>query len=73
MGGQFKVPFSMEVGTGYTNVEFASRSIISVLYPDAAGGFRAPGVDVHGDLAGGRFQYWTGIFNGKGLLIQHHE
>ncbi len=35
MGGQFKVPFSMEVGTGYTNVEFASRSIISVLYPDA--------------------------------------
>ncbi len=71
MGGQFKVPFSMEVGTGYTNVEFASRSIISVLYPDAGGGFRAPGVDVHGDLAGGRFQYWTGIFNGKGLLTSN--
>ena len=39
MGGQYKVPFSMEVGTGDTNVEFADRSIVSVLYPDAAGRF----------------------------------
>ncbi len=46
----------------------ADRSIISVLYPDAGGAFRAPGVDVHGDLAGGRLQYWVGIFNGQGLL-----
>jgi phosphate-selective porin len=68
MGGQFKVPFSMEVGTGDTNVEFAERSINAVLYPDAAGAFRAPGIDVHGDLAGGRAQYWVGVFNGKGLL-----
>ncbi len=68
MGGQYKVPFSMEVGTGDTNVEFAERSINSVLYPDAAGAFRAPGVDAHGDLVDGRAQYWVGIFNGKGLL-----
>src|SRR5579862_479959 len=68
MGGQYKVPFSMEVGTGDTNVEFADRSIVSVLYPDAAGSFRAPGVDIHGDLADGRAQYWAGVFNGKGLL-----
>jgi phosphate-selective porin len=68
MGGQYKVPFSMEVGTGDTNVEFAERSINSVLYPDAGGSFRAPGVDVHGDLADGRAQYWVGIFNGQGLL-----
>jgi phosphate-selective porin len=68
MAGQYKVPFSMEVGTGDTNVEFADRSIVSVLYPDAAGTFRAPGVDAHGDLAGGMVQYWGGIFNGKGLL-----
>jgi len=68
MGGQYKVPFSMEVGTGDTNVEFFERSIISVLYPDAAGTFRAPGVDVHGDLKDGRAQYWAGVFNGKGLL-----
>ena len=68
MGGQYKVPFSMEVGTGDTAVEFADRSIVTVLYPDAGGGFRAPGVDVHGDLYDGRFQYWGGVFNGKGLL-----
>jgi phosphate-selective porin len=68
MGGQFKVPFSMEVGTGDTNVEFAERSINAVLYPDAGGAFRAPGMEVHGDLAGGRAQYWVGVFNGQGLL-----
>jgi phosphate-selective porin len=68
MAGQYKVPFSMEVGTGDTNVEFADRSIVSVLYPDAAGAFRAPGIDAHGDLAGGRATYWVGVFNGKGLL-----
>jgi len=37
MGGQYKVPFSMEVGTADTSVEFYNRSIISVLYPDAGG------------------------------------
>jgi phosphate-selective porin len=68
MGGQYKVPFSMEVGTADTAVEFADRSINTVLYPDAAGAFRAPGVDAHGDLFEGRAQYWVGIFNGKGLL-----
>jgi phosphate-selective porin len=68
MGGQYKLPFSMEVGTADTNVQFADRSINSVLYPDAGGAFRAPGVDIHGDLAGGRAQYWVGVFNGQGLL-----
>ena len=68
MGGQYKLPFSMEVGTADTNVQFAERSINSVLYPDAGGAFRAPGVDIHGDLAGGRAQYWVGVFNGQGLL-----
>jgi phosphate-selective porin len=71
MGGQYKVPFSMEVGTGDTNVEFAERSIVSVLYPDAGGTFRAPGIDAHGDLADTRFQYWVGVFNGKGLLANN--
>jgi len=68
MGGQYKLPFSMEVGTADTNVQFADRSINSVLYPDAGGSFRAPGVDVHGDLFDGRAQYWVGVFNGQGLL-----
>ena len=66
--GQYKVPFSMEVGTADTNVEFVSRSIVSVLYPDAGGSFRAPGVDAHGDLFGGIVQYWGGVFNGRGLI-----
>jgi phosphate-selective porin len=68
VGGQFKVPFSMEVGTADTSVEFYNRSIISVLYPDAGGAFRAPGLDAHGELAAGRVEYWLGAFNGQGLL-----
>jgi phosphate-selective porin len=68
MGGQFKVPFSMEVGSADTAVEFYNRSIISVLYPDAGGAFRAPGLDIHGELARGAVEYWAGIFNGQGLL-----
>jgi phosphate-selective porin len=68
MAGQYKVPFSMEVGTADTSVEFYNRSIISVLYPDAGGAFRAPGFDVHGELAHGAAEYWIGLFNGQGLL-----
>jgi phosphate-selective porin len=68
MGGQFKVPFSLEVGTADTSIAFASRSIISVLYPDAAGANRAPGIDAHGEFARGAVEYWGGVFNGQGLL-----
>jgi phosphate-selective porin len=68
MAGQFKVPYSMEVGTADTAVEFYNRSIISVLYPDAGGAFRAPGIDAHGELGGGVVEYWLGLFNGQGLL-----
>ena len=69
--GQFKEPFSQEVGLGITNVEFLERSIVTVLYPSAAGAFRAPGIAVHGDIDTGVFQYWGGIFNGKGLLANN--
>lgn len=65
--GQFKEPFSQEVGTAITNVEFLERSIVTTLYPSAAGTFRAPGLAVHGDFSGGATQYWVGIFNGKGV------
>ena len=68
MAGQYKVPFSMEVGTADTSVEFYNRSLVSVLYPDAGGGFRAPGIDIHGELAHGAAEYWIGLFNGQGLL-----
>jgi phosphate-selective porin len=67
-GGQFKEPFSQEVGVGDTNLEFNERSIISVLYPSATGAFRSPGIVAHGDINGGVVQYWGGIFNGKGIL-----
>lgn len=69
--GQFKEPFSQEVGTGDTNVEFLERSLVTTLYPSAGGTFRAPGLAVHGDLDGGVVQYWAGIFNGKGLIANN--
>ena len=68
MGGQFRVPFSNEADTPDTNYEFIDRSIATVLFPDSTGAFRAPGIDAHGDLAGGRAQYWIGLFNGQGIL-----
>jgi phosphate-selective porin len=69
--GQYKVPFSQEVGTGDTAVELIERSLVSVLYPDAAGTFRAPGVTAHGVLLDDRVQYWVGAFNGKGLVTNN--
>jgi len=68
MGGQYRVPFSQEALATETNFEFVELSINSVLYPDALGAFRAPGIDVHGDFANGRAQYWVGLFNGQGLI-----
>jgi phosphate-selective porin len=69
--GQFKEPFSQEIGTGITNVEFLERSFVTVLYPSAAGVFRAPGIAVHGDLHNGAMQYWVGAFNGKGIIANN--
>jgi len=68
LAGLNKVPFSMEVGTGDTAVEFYNRSIVQTIYPDAGGGFRAPGIDLHGELLDGRMDYHAGAFNGQGLL-----
>lgn len=69
--GQFKEPFSQEVGTGDTNVEFLERSLVTTLYPSAAGTFRAPGSAIHGDIDGGVVQYWAGVFNGKGIIANN--
>jgi hypothetical protein len=66
--GQFRVPFSHEVTTPDTNFEFSNRSIVSVLFPNFGGAFRAPGIEVYGDLFGGHAQYWVGAFNGQGIL-----
>jgi phosphate-selective porin len=66
--GQFKVPFSMEVGTADTAIEFYNRSPISMLYPDVNGGNRAPGISVFGSFAGDTFDYHVGLFDGQGIL-----
>ena len=68
MGGQYRVPFSQEALWLETAYEFNSLSISAVLFPNAMGAFRAPGIDVHGILAGGRAQYSVGVFNGQGLI-----
>jgi Phosphate-selective porin O and P len=68
MGGQYRVPFSQEALWLETAYEFNSLSISAVLFPNATGAFRAPGIDVHGSLAGGRAQYAVGVFNGQGLI-----
>jgi phosphate-selective porin OprO/OprP len=66
--GQFKEPFSQEVATVDTNVEFFDRSLASVLYPAANGSFRSPGAMLFGRGGDGAIEYWIGVFNGRGIL-----
>jgi phosphate-selective porin OprO/OprP len=66
--GQFKVPWAQEELSAVTNIDFIERSLASLLYPSAFAAFRSPGASVHGDISGGRFQYWVGAFNQRGLL-----
>jgi phosphate-selective porin OprO/OprP len=65
--GQFKEPFSQEVATVDTNVEFFDRSLLSALYPSALGSFRSPGAMLFGSVGKGTFDYWVGVFNGRGI------
>ena len=67
--GQFKVPFGQETGLGVTNLDFIERGFQSMLVPSAASAYRSPGAVVHGDLYGGRIQYFVGAFNGKGYAL----
>ena len=67
--GQFKEPFAQELAQGVTNIDFLDRGLQSLLYPSAASAFRSPGITLHGDIRGGAFQYWAGVFNGKGYNI----
>ena len=69
--GQFKVPFAQEELTAVTNIDFVERGLQSLLYPNAASAFRSPGATIHGDLHDGAFQYWAGIFNGKGYATNN--
>jgi len=67
--GQFKEPFAQELATGVTNIDFVERGLQVLLYPSAASAFRSPGAVIHGDIRGGAFQYWAGVFNGKGFSL----
>lgn len=67
-GGQFRLPFSHDVLAPEINYEFNDHTILGALFPDVNGGFRAPGIEVYGDLAKGHAQYWLGAFNGQGIL-----
>ncbi|MFZ3263751.1 MAG: porin [Terriglobales bacterium] len=67
--GQFKVPFGQETGLGVTNLDFIERGFQSMLVPSAASAYRSPGAVIHGDLSGGRIQYFVGAFNGKGYAL----
>jgi phosphate-selective porin OprO/OprP len=71
--GQYKVPWSQEVLTAASNLDFIERSLASLLYPNAATAFRSPGAMVHGDISGGRVQYWVGAFNDRGLLANNTQ
>ncbi|HYA25638.1 MAG TPA: porin [Terriglobales bacterium] len=63
--GQFKEPFAQETGIGATNLDFTERGLTSLLYPCAGTAYRCPGITLHGDIAGGVMQWWTGAFNGR--------
>ncbi len=69
--GQFKEPFAQELTAGVTNIDFVERGLQALLYPSAASAYRSPGAVIHGDVNGGAFQYWAGVFNGKGFSINN--
>lgn len=60
--GQFKAPFGRQELTSSGKQQFVDRSIVSRYY--ARG--RDVGLQVHGQLAGGRVSYAAGAFNGNG-------
>jgi phosphate-selective porin len=64
--GQFKEPFAQELSTGATNLDFVERGLQALLYPSVITAFRSPGATLHGDINHGAFQYFFGVFNGRG-------
>jgi phosphate-selective porin OprO/OprP len=64
--GQFKEPFSQEELRGDENQDFVERSMVNALSPS-----RSPGMQMWGEMLNGRLEYQTGLFNGKGLLMNN--
>ncbi|HEY6307353.1 MAG TPA: porin [Candidatus Angelobacter sp.] len=71
--GQFKVPWAQEEMAAVTNIDFIERSLASLLYPSASSAYRSPGAEVHGDISGGAFQYWAGVFNDRGFVANNTQ
>jgi phosphate-selective porin OprO/OprP len=61
-GGRFKVPFGLEELTGTTDLDFATRALVSTTIPPA----RDRGAMVHGRFLKRGFTYQAGVFNGDG-------
>ncbi len=57
--GKFKSPVGLEYLQSCVNILFNERSLASALVP-----YRDLGVELHGDLLGGRVNYAVGVFNG---------
>jgi phosphate-selective porin OprO/OprP len=60
--GQFKVPFGRQELTSSENQQFVDRSILSGEFTHS----RDVGIQLGGLLAGGKFEYRVGMFNGNG-------
>lgn len=67
--GLFKSPFSGEFLTGAAAIDFVNRStVVNQLAPN-----RQIGMQLGGDLSGGRLQYNVGVFNGNGFDINRNR
>lgn len=66
--GHFKEPFSQEELRGDAVQDFVERSLVNNLAPS-----RSPGLMVWGKVAKERFEYYAGMFNGKGPLAQNNN
>jgi hypothetical protein len=60
--GQYKVPFGRQEFTSSERQQFVDRSILSGEFSHS----RDVGVTLWGRLAGGKVEYWAGMFNGNG-------
>ena len=56
--GRFKTPFGLEWLQSATRISFNERSLATALVP-----LRDLGVELHGDVLGGRANYAAGVFN----------
>lgn len=61
--GHFKEPFSQEELRSAMHIDFVERAMATRIAPS-----RSPGIQLAGDVAGGKIEYQLGAFNGKGTL-----